>query len=244
MKKIYNIISAVLIVIIVTVSAILYYKSDREGPEIKFPEKEITYTQGESQKILLNGVKAIDSRDGDVSDTLIVENIVPLSNGTTARVTYAAQDRDSHITKKSLIVNYVAARNEKKETQSKSRNKQDKNADNDMTTKDPENTENTSTKISPTIKPTEPKENKSKENPVIKLSTKEVTLIKGSLFEPLKLVKEIKDNKDDKNDIYTRIHIDGYYNLKVPGIYFIQYYVIDSDRNISSPVYLKLIVTE
>lgn len=230
MKKKYNLISAALIVIILTVSALIYYKSDRKGPEINFLEKEVTYTQGESQEALLNGVKAIDLRDGDVSDTLIVENIVPLSNGNTARVTYAAQDKDSHITKKSRIVNYIAAEIEKNTLKQNSQSKQKKAA-----------AQNSLAGITPTLSP---KEIKAKENPVIKLSTREITLVKGSLFEPLKIVKEVKDNKDEKNDIYTRIHIDGYYSMKIPGTYIIEYYVIDSDNNVSAPVYLKLIVTE
>lgn len=240
MKKKYNIISAVLIVIILTTSAIFYYRSDREGPLIEFPQNEITYTQGEGYSELLNGVKAIDSRDGDVSSTLIVENVVPLSNGSSARVTYAAQDKDGHITKKSLIINYIATENEKNASKQNNQSKQKKDTTSDDNAKI-KDTQNSLAGITPTLSP---KEIKAKEKPVIKLNTKEITLMKGSLFEPLKIVKEVKDNKDERNDIYTRIHIDGYYSMKIPGTYIIEYYVIDSDNNVSSPAYLKLIVTE
>lgn len=235
MKKRYNVISAILIIIILTLSVIIYKKSDRDGPVIEFPKNKITYTEGEDLKVLLSGVKAIDLKDGDVSDTLIIENLVPLSNGTTAKVTYAAQDRDSHIIKKSLIVNYVALNIEKNDTSNNQNTITPGLVNNDKSV--------VAQNISPIITPTiMPKENKVKEKPVIKLNTKEITLVKGSKFEVLTVVKEIKDNKDQKDDIYTRIHIDGYYNLKVPGTYILEYYVIDSDQNKSAPAYLKLVI--
>lgn len=78
---------------------------DSEAPVITFEDKEIMYNSEEGQNVLLDDVSAYDAVDGDVSDTLMVESIVPLSENTAnVRVTYAAKDKSKNVATKSRIV--------------------------------------------------------------------------------------------------------------------------------------------
>lgn len=81
--------------------------SDRVGPVITYSGDTILYREGEDKQLLLMGVSAMDERDGDVSASLIVENIIPLSDEDSARVIYAARDKHNNISKVSRLISYV-----------------------------------------------------------------------------------------------------------------------------------------
>ncbi len=48
---------------------------DNTPPEIQFQDNEIVYTAGDSYDGLLDGVTATDNKDGDVTESLVVECI-------------------------------------------------------------------------------------------------------------------------------------------------------------------------
>ena len=97
--------AAALLILLITAVAIL--KGDGTGPSITIPSG-IEYHKGMSDSELLNGVTAEDSKDGDVSDTLIVESVIILSSGDSVKITYAAKDKHNNITQKSIILPYNA----------------------------------------------------------------------------------------------------------------------------------------
>lgn len=105
MKKVLLII--LLLFTVILLGLVVYTQSikDNEAPVIAFEDKEIMYNSEEGQNILLDDVSAYDAVDGDVTNTLIVESIVPLSENTTyVRVTYAAKDKSKNVATKSRIV--------------------------------------------------------------------------------------------------------------------------------------------
>ena len=72
----------------------LYMRQDRKGPEITIAEsKKNSYTSDMTTEDLLEGVKAVDKRDGDVSASLTVENVYPNEKGD--EVTDIQDDKDS-----------------------------------------------------------------------------------------------------------------------------------------------------
>lgn len=107
MKKVPIVVLGFVLIGVLSTSLIIYMHEDKEGPAIQVSIPDITYTEGNDTKELLQGVTAVDTKDGDVSDSLIIESIIPLRQNTTARVTYAAKDKSSRITKKSIIINYI-----------------------------------------------------------------------------------------------------------------------------------------
>ena len=100
-------IAAAAALVILLITAVVILKGDGTGPSITIPSG-IEYHKGMSDSELLNGVTAEDSKDGDVSDTLIVESVIILSSGDSVKITYAAKDKHNNITQKSIILPYKA----------------------------------------------------------------------------------------------------------------------------------------
>ena len=105
-KKHWIVLSAVLAVVLI--GAVIYttMNTDREGPIISVPTDDILYKEGEDTVPLLTGVTAMDEQEGDVSATLIVESVIPLSDETQAKVIYAAKDSHNNISKADRIIQY------------------------------------------------------------------------------------------------------------------------------------------
>ena len=96
------------LLVIITVAATAaagaaYISRDREGPAIIFDEStQTSYYSGITEEELLGGVRAEDSRDGDVTDSLMVEKVNEL--GSQAVVTYVAMDSRYNVTKEERIL--------------------------------------------------------------------------------------------------------------------------------------------
>lgn len=86
---------AALFILLCIVFGVLYSHADITPPEIQFPEEEIVYTGDNS--VLLQGVKAIDKKGGDVSDSLIINSIATKEDQQSVLVTYAAKDRHQNV---------------------------------------------------------------------------------------------------------------------------------------------------
>ena len=66
------------------------FSEDNTPPEIQFQDNEIVYTAGDSYDGLLDGVTATDNKDGDVTESLVVESVYPNEDGQTAPIVYVA----------------------------------------------------------------------------------------------------------------------------------------------------------
>lgn len=107
MRKIIVTILAVLSAILACVFFWLKGQGDYTPPVISFPHNEITFTEGEDKDILLKGVTAIDETDGDVSDTLVVESVIPMRDELRATVIYYAKDKSNNVGKATRTVRYL-----------------------------------------------------------------------------------------------------------------------------------------
>ena len=87
-------IAAAAALLILLITAVVILKGDGTGPSITIPS-DIEYHKGMSDSELLNGVTAEDSKDGDVSDTLIVESVIILSSGDSSPTASALPRRRS-----------------------------------------------------------------------------------------------------------------------------------------------------
>lgn len=98
MEKKIVIILCVLDVILLGLSIFLYVGEDRTPPVIAFSGDAPVYREGMDEAELLEGVSAMDDRDGDVTDSLLVEKISGTGEGTVI-VTYAARDGANNVEK-------------------------------------------------------------------------------------------------------------------------------------------------
>ncbi len=102
-------------IVITVVFSILYGSlRDKTGPVITVGSTAIVYHEGDDRAILLEGVTAYDKKDGDVTDSLIVDSIVPLETEGKMRVIYAAKDTKNNVSKSSKVITYIPLPEEEK----------------------------------------------------------------------------------------------------------------------------------
>lgn len=79
---------------------------DNQAPKITMKKDSIKVSCDADQKKLLKGIKAKDSKDGDVTDSLIIESISNFTKNKTRTMTVVAFDSDNHATKATRKVKY------------------------------------------------------------------------------------------------------------------------------------------
>ena len=93
-----GIVDAVLLV----VCLFLYLGKDRTPPVISFGDSTAVYEDGMDESLLLQEVTAMDDRDGDVSNSLMVEKVAG-TNGKEVIVTFVALDQSNNVGKASKV---------------------------------------------------------------------------------------------------------------------------------------------
>ncbi len=73
--------------------------ADNEPPQISIATQELTMSIHDVETRLLDDVTAWDKKDGDVTDTLVVESLYGITEDNLATVTYAAFDKSGNVTK-------------------------------------------------------------------------------------------------------------------------------------------------
>lgn len=80
---------------------------DTAAPEIRFPSDTLFMSVHDGQEALLAGVTAVDDRDGDVTDSLLVQGVSSMRSDHTVKVTYAAFDKAGNVSKAVRTVQYT-----------------------------------------------------------------------------------------------------------------------------------------
>lgn len=97
----------VLNIILIVTCVVLLLGRDRKAPVISFSENDLIYYSGIDNEKLLQGVAAMDAKNGDVSDRIVVEKIVQNKNESRAVVYYAVTDLDGNAAKASRVFEAV-----------------------------------------------------------------------------------------------------------------------------------------
>lgn len=79
---------------------------DKTGPVITIDEELLEISVSDGEDALLQGIQAIDERDGDVTASLLVESIYGITEDNLTTVTYAAFDRAGNVSKVERQVRY------------------------------------------------------------------------------------------------------------------------------------------
>ena len=98
---------AVLNMILIVACVVLLLNKDKKPPVISFSENDLIYYSGIDNEKLLQGVTAMDAKDGDVSDRIVVEKIVQNKDENRAVVYYAVTDLDGNAAKASRVFEAV-----------------------------------------------------------------------------------------------------------------------------------------
>lgn len=229
-------------------TAAVMVTSDRKGPEIAVPSgADVTYEEGSDTALLLEGVTATDDRDGDVTDSVVIENIFPNDDRTGASVIYAAKDSHNNVTKVTRSVNYkaagdAAAPEENTEAEGSdaapAENAEAEGSDaapaaEEAQQNDTEGVKNeTNAKMEIEALPSE--------SPRMYLNTYETTVKAGSELDKISYIKEITDDADSQETLFTEIQVDGEVDTATPGDYTLTYHVTDSNGNQSNMAVLTV----
>lgn len=229
-------------------TAAVMVTSDRKGPEIAVPSgADVTYEEGSDTALLLEGVTATDDRDGDVTDSVVIENIFPNDDRTGASVIYAAKDSHNNVTKVTRRVNYkaagdVTAPEENTEAEGSdaapAENAEAEGSDaapaaEEAQQNDTEGVKNeTNAKMEIEALPSE--------SPRMYLNTYETTVKAGSELDKVSYIKEITDDADSQETLFTEIQVDGEVDTATPGDYTLTYHVTDSNGNQSNMAVLTV----
>lgn len=80
---------------------------DHTPPEILFAGEELQLSVKDGEEALMEGVSALDDRDGDVTHLVLVEGVSDIREDRRADVTYAAFDSAGNVAKTKRTVRYV-----------------------------------------------------------------------------------------------------------------------------------------
>lgn len=205
-------------------TVVLCLSGDRTAPVIQFNGENLAYREEWGEDMLLRGVTAVDDRDGDVTSSLLVENVYIHKDAQTATVVYVARDKANNIAKAKREVLYSelpVETNSETESETESATEPETESEAEPTTED----------------------TWEQERPKLQLKANAVTIAVGQTVNRLSYVDSVSDDKDTKEDLWTRIHIDGdVLDSNTPGTYKLVYYVADSDGNRSERQTLTITV--
>lgn len=218
--------------VLLLVNFLMNIGRDEEAPVIKVEDKEITYTEGGDYADLLEGVSATDNSDGDITDQIFIEKIIPLGNDE-AVVYYGVLDKSNNVGTATRKVAYQAGDGSVDET--------------DVTAEDNQEGDGENQDVDPAVQAAEAATaalnlQPDGVRPVMALNAESATIKVGEGFDPIGVVAGAVDDKDSVEMLYQHIHAEGEYNTQVPGSYQIRYYVSDSEGNTSDPHIFTLIV--
>lgn len=81
--------------------------TDNEAPVISIDDEVISVSVSDPESCLLQGITVWDNRDGDITDSLIIESIYGITEDGCATVTFAAVDHSGNVTKTERVVHYT-----------------------------------------------------------------------------------------------------------------------------------------
>ena len=235
MKK--GLVGVVLMLCVCAGGATVYQKlsADRVAPQIVF-EEDLTYHDGMTNEELLKGVKAEDAKDGDVSDSLVVEACSPDPAQGQAIVRYVARDARNNVARVNRVLSYVgyeketeSETEERKESTVTKHSEKETAAETDSEKEVLLESETESESVTETESESESESEELEPGaPIIRLSENHAQISVGSNFNPLNYVASVSDDYDDKYTLWRDIQLSGDYDVNKEGVYHLTYYVIDS----------------
>lgn len=220
--------------------AAMYLTSDRTAPVITVDESKVKpYSAEQGEEVLKSYAKAVDAKDGDVSSSIVIENIYVMPDMTRAKVIFAARDHNNNVSKYSYMIAYEASQEEIEAKEQLTQAETTTAAEAETTTA-ADSSKNTS-KTTEAEKTTADSEAETTAGgPKLVLSATEATVEAGNSFNVMKYISSITDDKDTEDTLSRRIIVNGTYSTSKSGTYTLDVYCTDSDLNESKHVAFTL----
>ena len=211
--------------------AAMYLTSDRTAPVITVDESKVRpYSAEQGEEVLKSYAKAVDAKDGDVSSSIVIENIYIMPDMTRAKVIFAARDHNNNVSKYSYMIAYEASQEEIEAKEQLTQAETTTAAETKNTSKTTEAEKTTAESEAETTAG----------GPKLVLSATEATVEAGNSFNVMKYISSITDDKDTEDTLSRRIIVNGTYSTSKSGTYTLDVYCTDSDLNESNHVAFTL----
>lgn len=225
---------------------------DKKAPEITVSESEVSYVTGESYDTLLEGVTAMDNKDGDLTDEIFIDRIVPMTGSDKAIVYYAVTDKSNNVgTAKRIVKYYNNSEDAKNAAAAKpEETKPEPAADADQTT-DEGTPEGDAQQVSQGVYPADPID-VSAGKPVVQVKQQEVTATLGETVNLMEYINTIAD-ADTSNENYNymfshvSITVDGVQSTSMltlgeARVYEVAYFAGNRNGAVSDPTVMRITV--
>lgn len=220
--------------------AAMYLTSDRTAPVITVDESKVKpYSAEQGEEVLKSYAKAVDANDGDVSSSIIIENIYVMPDMTRAKVIFAARDHNNNVSKYSYMIAYEASQEEIEAKEQLTQAETTTAAEAETTTA-ADSSKNTSKTTEAEKTTAESEAETTAGGPKLVLSATEATVEAGNSFNVMKYISSITDDKDTEDTLSRRIIVNGTYSTSKSGTYTLDVYCTDSDLNESNHVAFTL----
>ncbi len=220
-KKAWSILMGIGSMALIVLLVISYVNSDHTAPKLVIQDVDLTYSDGMNPAELLVGVSAYDETDGDLTNKIFVDQVIPDASTGETIIVYGVQDRAQNVVTGRRAVTYVggedAAKAEKKATNAS----------------DEGNAEATNTEASVVGETAAP---------TITLSESTAKIARGDAFVPNNYIESVSDDVDDEDTLMQHLHIDGEYDGRTAGTYELYIYVTDTEGNSSEKQAFTLVV--
>lgn len=229
LKTFFTILMFVLCIILGILVFCNWLNRDNIPPQISFENETLFLTDNEISEVLkkdysclMDGVRATDNKDEDISDYVIVYS-ANIYNNSYAIINYRVLDRSGNIAVNSRLA-YLKSPEEIYNALLTSATNAAADAVTEWVEEDVVNNENTD------------------EMPILEME-KIVNLEIGESFDPLDYLLVLKDDKDSFESLWENCYMEGTYDLNTAGIYPLRFFVTDSDGNESNTAVLILTVS-
>ena len=220
--------------------AAMYLTSDRTAPVITVDESKVKpYSAEQGEEVLKSYAKAVDAKDGDVSSSIVIENIYVMPDMTRAKVIFAARDHNNNVSKYSYMIAYEASQEEIEAKEQLTQAETTTAAEAETTTA-ADSSKNTSKTTEAEKTTAESEAQTTAVGPKLVLSATEATVEAGNSFNVMKYISSITDDKDTEDTLSRRIIVNGTYSTSKSGTYTLDVYCTDSDLNESNHVAFTL----
>ena len=189
--------------------AAMYLTSDRTAPVITVDESKVKpYSAEQGEEVLKSYAKAVDAKDGDVSSSIVIENIYVMPDMTRAKVIFAARDHNNNVSKYSYMIAYEASQEEIEAKEQLTQAETTTAAEAETTTA-ADSSKNTSKTTEAEKTTAESEAETTAGGPKIVLSATEATVEAGNSFNVMKYISSITDDKDTEDTLSRRIIVNG-----------------------------------
>lgn len=107
LRKIWFALVGIAVILLIGYQLYQNMKEDSSGPYFNNNDDMITVSIADPESVLLEGITATDKKDGDVTDSILVEKLSGLYDSNKRTVTYVAFDSDDHISKMERELQYT-----------------------------------------------------------------------------------------------------------------------------------------